>query len=131
MKLPLLRSLVVLAAVLGTPACDPRSPCDPGYYVDHGACFPSPTHHADGGAVADAASLLDARVDPYAGFGSPCSQASDCTTAGAPICGAPQFPICTAIDCLGQPAVCPPTWTCLDVGQLSGDPTVKSACVQF
>ena len=111
-------------------ACDPDSPCDPGQYADHGACYSLKSKSdaaADGDAAADAS---DAGPRKYEGFGKACSSAADCTH-DAPACGAPSSPVCTAVNCMKMPEVCPDDWTCLDVTGLSPDPSVTSACVKL
>jgi hypothetical protein len=124
----------VCAAVslsLGSLACDPSDPCDPGYYADHGACYRQATGDA---STQDAATLdaaaPDAATASYEGFGKSCSKASDCSGA-ASSCGAPMSPMCTAINCLKMPKICPPDWQCIDVSAFSPDPNVTSACVKL
>ena len=120
----------LLFAVFWAAACDPSDPCDPGQYEDHGACY-SLSARGDGGSDDDAgADGADAAARSYSGFGKPCKQAADCTAA-APSCGAPMSPVCTAVNCMGDPGVCPPSWTCFDVSAFSPDPSVTSACVQL
>ena len=110
-------------------ACDPANPCDPGQYADHGACYPLASKH-DAAADGDAGPDADAAARSYAGFGKPCSSSDDCSGA-APACGAPTSPVCTAVNCMKKPEVCPDGWTCLDVTGLSPDPAVTSACVKL
>ena len=108
-------------------ACQPSDPCDPGQYADHGACYP--IHDA---AADDEDAGGDAGTeDRYAGFGKSCTQSSDCPET-APSCGAPMLPLCTVVNCLAMGAgACPPDWTCMDVKDLSPDPSVESVCVNF
>jgi hypothetical protein len=109
-------------------ACDPSDPCDPGYYADHGACLlPSPRRDGSGDAGTD-----DAGPQPFneKDFGYACATDADCG-GSAPSCGAPQLPVCTAINCLGGAVRCPSTWNCLDVSAWTPDPAIQSVCVNF
>jgi hypothetical protein len=125
------RGLGALAWVLALAAisCDPDQACDPGFYADHGGCYPldaaAPSDDDDAGGGNGGGG------NPNAKFGTPCSVQSDCGGV-APTCGAPQFPVCTAINCQAQPVnPCPATWTCLDVTAYTTDPSVTSVCVQL
>jgi hypothetical protein len=123
-----LAALVIAIGVFA--ACDPSSPCDPGYYADHGACYLSSSGKHDGAPDLDAGAE-DAQAGRYDGFGTACTQSSQCP-ASAPACGAPMLAVCTIVNCLDKgPDTCPPHWTCLDVKTLSPDPTVESVCVNF
>lgn len=125
----------LLSASFG--GCDPSEPCDPGYYVEHGACYENPVvedaggdaqvdEDDDGGALsADAAPA----TDPYEGFGEPCQEQSQCP--GDLVCGAPQLPMCTQVNCLDDDSVCPPDWTCYDTMGASPDPSVTSVCLML
>lgn len=65
-------------------------------------------------------------LDSTSDFGKSCTTASDCG-GNAPICGAPQLPVCLNIMCsTGEvnAGICPATWTCFPAG--GGNP---SACV--
>jgi len=119
-----------LTLALAAMSCDPDDPCDPGYYEDHGGCYPlntAPPDDEDAGVGADAS----VSSNPSAKFGSPCTVQSDCGGV-APTCGAPLFPVCTVINCQELPVnPCPATWTCLDVTAYSKDPTVSTVCVQL
>lgn len=108
--------------------CDPSNPCDRGQYADHGACYPLPRDGGDGDASEPADA--DSGEVSYEGFGDTCDGPEDCKGA-APSCGAPLSPVCTAVDCMGKPSLCPPDWMCLDVTGLSPDPAVTSACVKL
>lgn len=123
---------VGFALALG--ACDPKHPCDPGYYADHGACYTKNTAHdaaVSGDASSDAAASEGPAKDKYAGFGRGCEKASDCPET-APSCLAPQLPICTVLNCLGKGSdICPPNWKCMDVKGISPDPSVESVCLNL
>jgi hypothetical protein len=122
--------------MLSTLACDLSDPCDPGDYEEHGACRPIPQDAPlvsdasmgdsgeDGGSEADA----EPPSDPYEGFGDACADVGDCRDGL--ICGAPMLPICTQVNCLDEPSICPPDWTCFDTTGLSPDPNVTSICLQ-
>jgi hypothetical protein len=103
-------------------SCWSSDPCEPGQTVHFDACYPAqppvgaagaPSTPADGG-VGDAGA-----VPPPSSFGEKCSAAADCK-AGSPICGAPQLPYCTQINCQDGEAnagACPAQgWQCLKVG---------------
>ena len=124
--------IVVWFASLGVFGCDPSDPCDRGQYADHGACYALPRDGGDDASVAVDGAVGDADSGElsYEGFGDACDRPEDCKGA-APSCGAPTSPVCTAVNCMGKPAACPPDWTCLDVTGLSPDPSVKSACVKL
>jgi len=113
-------------------ACDPDDPCDPGYYADHGLCVrrpDTPKLDADGGVVEDDAGGGYANDD--SDFGRPCATQEDCG-GKAPECGAPQLPLCTAINCLQGESQCPVNWTCLDISSWERPyPYVLSICVQL
>jgi hypothetical protein len=131
--------LLVMLTLLGV-ACDPSDPCDPGYYEEHGSCYPlaRPPEDAgdtgsdegddDGGALTDAEST-DPPADPYAGFGDACEEQSDCPNGL--ICGAPQLALCTQVNCLDDATVCPPDWICYDTMGASPDPSVTSVCLNL
>lgn len=137
MRAPLLGWSLIL--VLAGVACDPSDPCDSGYYEEHGACYPIRTT-ADagdgdgdgdgddedaGGGPTDAA----APSDPYEGFGDECGEQSDC--ANGLVCGAPQLPYCTQVNCMDDLDTCPPEWTCFDTMGMSPDPSVTSVCLNL
>jgi hypothetical protein len=126
-------ALCALVSLLAASACALRDPCDDGQYEDHGACYPILGSMLDAGSVMDAAAEGDggtsvASTDPYEGFGKPCRTHADCKVP-SPVCGAPERPVCTAIQCLPKPEICPPTWTCLDIRAYSSDPNFNSACL--
>ena len=133
---------VLLAASLITAwsACDPSDPCDSGYEEEHGACYPirAPQDAAqgdepDGATDEDGGSLSDAEVeppgDPYEGFGDECEDESDCPEDL--VCGAPQLAMCTQVNCMDEPSICPPDWTCFDTTGVSPDPSVTSVCLKL
>ena len=105
-------------------ACDPDDPCDPGYYADHGACLMPPPKREDAGLVDGAVPFNESD------FGYVCSSNADCG-GSAPTCGAPQLPICTAVNCLAGATRCPTGWNCLDISAWTPDPSVQSVCVNF
>lgn len=117
----------LIGCVLVLAACAPSHPCDPGYRVDHGACFklgPAPAQDDDAGP--DAPKF----AGDYSDFGRACTSQSDCGGA-APTCAAPNFPVCTHINCLADSQICPPDWKCMDVSAFSPDPSVKSLCLDL
>jgi hypothetical protein len=117
-----------IAFVLTLAACAPSHPCDPGYRVDHGACLKvAPPRMQDD---ADAGSDAPRFAGDYSDFGLACETQADCGGA-APFCAAPNFPLCTHLDCLTDSTICPPDWHCLDVSALSPDPTVTSLCLNL
>jgi hypothetical protein len=136
---PAVRMLIVIALAFTAAAsgCDPSDPCDPGYYEEHGACYPEPVVQDAGGDAQldpgdeDAGGTPDAEApaDPYEGFGDPCEEQSDCPEAL--VCGAPQLALCTQVNCLDDSTVCPPGWTCFDTMGMSPDPSVTSVCLMF
>jgi hypothetical protein len=133
---PTVRALgaLMLALVACSTGCDPSDPCDPGYYEEHGACYPFPVVLDAGGdaqAGDDGGSEPDgeAPADPYEGFGDDCVEQSDC--AGDLVCGGEQFPRCTQVNCMADTSVCPPGWICFDTMGMSPDPSVTSVCLMF
>jgi hypothetical protein len=121
----------------GQSACDPSDPCDPGYHEVHGACYKDdeprdasddPSGGEDGGHEADAASP-DSPEALYEFFGDDCSDESGCPDAL--ICGAPELPMCTQVNCLDDESLCPPDWTCTDISAFSPDPNVASICLKM
>ena len=126
---------VVLSIVLSAAACDPDDPCDPGYYADHGLCVRNmapPRPAADGGAEGEDAGSGDTVFsNDDSDFGRPCEVQTDCG-GKAPECGAPELPLCTAINCLQGESQCPADWICLDISSWERPyPYVKSICVQY
>lgn len=127
--------LLIVAALAGV-ACDPSDPCDPGYYEEHGACYqirvPVDAASGDGDGDDDGGSDPgDAEVpsDPYEGFGDACEEQADC--ANDLICGAPQLALCTQVNCMEDPTICPPDWVCFDTMGQSPDPSVTSVCLNL
>jgi hypothetical protein len=123
-------TLAALASVGVLAGCDPKHPCDKGYYADHGFCY-----------LMDAGNdwYLDASIDgedggvvpqnPNAMYGSPCKLQSDCG-GEAPVCGGPMLPLCTTINC--ESAGCPVGWSCIDVSKYPGvAPGVISVCIEI
>jgi hypothetical protein len=112
---------------LSLAACDPSDPCDPGYYSDHFFCLQI---DASVGFLPDE----DAGgPDPSknTAHGTPCSKPSDCG-GEAPVCGAPQLPVCTTVECLVDGKdMCPSGWTCLDVTRYAAMLPVTSVCVML
>ena len=105
--------------------CWASDPCEPGQVVRFDSCFPGPVATPDasgeGGAGEGGSSEGSASEGGAApsSFGKTCSTSTDCA-AGSPICGAPQLPYCTQINCQAGEAnagACPATgWQCLKVG---------------
>jgi hypothetical protein len=130
MRASFVSALVVLLCVA---ACDPEHPCDPGYEADHGLCLlitGTPQPAADGGAE-DAGPGGGDFANDDSDFGRPCEVQSDCG-GKAPECGAPQLPLCTAINCLQGESECPSDWTCLDISAWERPyPYVKSICIKY
>jgi hypothetical protein len=127
-----LRRSALLAAVscgLGLAACIPEDACDPGYIHDHGFCYKDaglvyPTvdgSSEDGG---------ESPGNPNATFGTPCDSQDDCGGI-APVCGGPELPICTNINCLDDRELCPSDWQCLDIKKYGQLPGIDSVCVDF
>ena len=104
------------AALVG---CWEGNPCDPGQVVRLDQCVAAPTAPAaspDAGGESADATGVDALVD---NFGMTCASASDCAGGTAPVCGAPQLPVCTQVFCQAGEAnagVCPTGWQCVAVG---------------
>jgi hypothetical protein len=127
----------VLALVAGS-GCDPSDPCDPGYEEIHGACYKmqAPLDAStdasgpdeDGGDDEPDGEAPASPEDLYEFFGDNCSDESGCPEAL--ICGAPQLPMCTQVNCLDDETLCPPDWTCTDISAFSPDPEVTSICLQ-
>jgi hypothetical protein len=137
------RVLLLPAALLlaSLSACDPSDACDPGYTEIHGTCYPNPQsmpandggNDPDNGLDTDAGDDVTADAgpagDPYEGFGDACEDQSDCPDTLT--CGAPQLALCTQVNCLEDPSICPPDWTCLDTTGISPDPSVTSVCLML
>ena len=123
---------VWLSVAAAAVACDPDDPCDPGYYADHGLCVritTTPEPEADGGA--DDAGPGGGFANDDSDFGRPCEVQEDCG-GKAPDCGAPQLPLCTAVNCLQGQSQCPASWTCLDISSWERPyPDIKSLCVRL
>jgi hypothetical protein len=115
-------SFIAMTPFLG--ACWETDMCDPGQVVQDDLCYPAPPPHVpkvDAGGTGDASAPLDT-------FGKACSAPGDCAGGNATICGAPQLPLCTQIDCLAGEAnegVCPAGWQCLTV------PPNPSVCLKL
>lgn len=136
----LLASAALVLAATAT-ACVAKDPCGDGLYeLDNYRCAPLPAAPAaeagaaDGGAGATtsaddagAEAATDAAPAPAASsFGKACAAATDCG-GDAPMCGAPQLPYCTQIDCEAGEAhagACPSGFTCVHV------PGYPSACLK-
>lgn len=99
-------SFVALVPFLG--ACWETDMCDPGQILKDNVCYPAPPPPPppkEGGAGEDT-------------FGKTCSTQEDCAGGNATICGAPQLPMCTQINCQAgeeNQGICPSGWTCLTV----------------
>jgi hypothetical protein len=129
-SIPLLSLLVAVpAAGLG---CQPTNACGAGFAQgEDEQCRPVASPSADAGipptdggngVVEDAAA--DAPTAPSgSSFGKTCASMADCG-GDAPICGAPQLPMCTQIMCQAGEAnagACPADFTCLST---PGNPSV-------
>jgi hypothetical protein len=122
---------------VGLGACDPSDPCDDGYHEVHGACYKDaelrdasvPSDDEDGGDEDSADAEAPSPADLYEFFGDDCSDESGCPQAL--ICGAPELPVCTQVNCLQDEALCPPDWACTDISAFSPDPDVTSICLQM
>jgi hypothetical protein len=122
----------LLLCVVATAGCDPEHPCDKGYRVDHGFCYPIDAGDdwilggADGGKDEDGGAI---KQNPDAQFGTPCTSQSECGGV-APVCGGSMLPICTAVNC--ESAGCPSGWNCVDVTKYPGvAPGVVSVCLKI
>jgi hypothetical protein len=88
--------------------------CDPGQIVRDNVCYAAPVKappKVDAGPSDGAAATLDT-------FGKSCQAAADCAGGNASICGAPQLPICTQINCDSgevNEGICPTGWQCLTI----------------
>jgi hypothetical protein len=108
----------LLALPLSAPlmqGCWDSDPCDPGQIVKDNLCYDPPPPPPP---KVDAGPLPEGSVPPQDTFGKSCSTQTDCAGGNAPVCGAPQLPICTQIDCQSGEAnqgVCPSGWQCLTV----------------
>jgi hypothetical protein len=117
------------AFALGTlPSCHDDEPCDPGQEYLNSSCFPIKT--GSGGSSTGTGGANGAGGDSTgetSQFGKTCATAQECA-GDAPICAAPQLPVCTQINCAAgeeNEGACPPDWTCL---MIAPNP---SACVKF
>ena len=121
----------MLVLWLSAGGCDPDNACDPGYMPDHGLCLPvSGAPKPDSGAEDDAGPSRDPKGDD-SDFGRSCAVQEDCG-GKAPLCGAPQLPLCTAANCLQGESECPADWTCIDVTSYGLQyPEVLSVCVKL
>lgn len=118
---------VLAAASAALAACEDDSPCDPGQVYRNSACYPAPT--ATGGSTGNPG---DGAAGETSGetsqFGKSCTSQDECG-GDAPICGAPQLPMCTQINCAEGEAnagACPPDWMCISPGG-----STPSACVKL
>ena len=119
---------VAAASVVGV-GCWPARPCDPGQRVVEDQCEapPAAAAAAPGDAGDSGAEVGDSSSGAHEGgeaavattFGRTCTTAAECAGGDAPVCGAPQVPVCTQTDCLPGQAhagVCPTGWMCFDYG---------------
>jgi hypothetical protein len=113
------RGLFLLALLTG-PACV-SEPCDPGQTYRHGLCYPDVD--AQGAPGADAG-------DPFAHYGDPCADTSECDAPTDYCALQPGQPTgyCTHTGCLEDESVCPDGWDCLDLSVFN--PTLPSICSQ-
>lgn len=100
--------------------CWEGNPCDPGQVVRLDQCVAAPTaaptSSPDAGEPSADAAGGDAPID---NFGMTCASASDCAGGTAPVCGAPQLPMCTQVLCQAGEAnagACPMGWQCVAIG---------------
>ena len=100
--------------------CWASNPCEPGDTIMMDSCYPAaakPPAKTDAGPEVTGDGSAPATKE--ASFGKTCAAASDCA-AGSPICGAPQLPYCTQINCQDgeeNAGACPSSgWQCLKVG---------------
>jgi hypothetical protein len=119
-------ALFFVLGALALAACDPSNPCDPGYYSDHFFCLQI---DASAGFMTDEDAGSDSGKNTA--HGTPCSKQSDCG-GEAPVCGAPQLPVCTSVECMVDGKdTCPSGWTCLDVTRYATNLPVSSECVML
>ena len=118
---------LLAATSLGSACNDDGQPCDPNQFVEDHLCFPKPdaappdVETVDGeidGEIEDVVSELP--PPPPGMFGKVCmiaGESAECAPP-APYCAiAPSATVgyCTAINCIGNPTICPPGWNCFDV----------------
>jgi hypothetical protein len=117
----------MLIACFGALACGPSNPCPEGYRDVRGACTPL-----------DAGTLPQCEpTGSYEGFGDACEGGEgdagadgDCACP-APICADDLGGYCTQLNCLEDPTLCPPDWTCFDLRGFPDVPeNVDSICMR-
>lgn len=122
--------LSTLGCVVAIAGCDPKRPCDEGYFADHGFCYlvdAGTDWFVDGAVGLDDGGTVE--QNPDATYGTPCKLQSDCGGV-APVCGGPMLPLCTTINC--ESAGCPSGWSCIDVTKYPGvAPGVMSVCIEI
>jgi len=130
----LLGAMAFSLAGLALSACQDDDPCDEGQVYKYAGCVPLPK--ATGGSTGSGGGSGDPEAGGGSGgaptqaesqFGKACADATECG-GDAPLCGAPQLPICTQILCLPgemNEGACPADWMCISSG------SNPSACVKF
>lgn len=117
-------SLVLVWLAVG--GCDPDDPCPKGWNAVRGACV-DPNARADAGTDASEDAGVCDPDDPYSGFGDPCEEQEDCTCAASD-CNT-NLGECSRTNCLDDPSICPPDWTCFDLRPFPEVPAdVTSIC---
>jgi hypothetical protein len=111
--------------ILVAMGCESSEPCDKGsHYVGSGCVVDTPTVDAAATGMADATAMAKTDSATTVDFASACTDGvahSDCQVAakGINYCarqpGAPTG-YCTATGCDTMPTLCPPGWTCFNLG---------------
>jgi hypothetical protein len=144
-RLPIvLTAVAIVASSLVVQACWAKDPCGEGLVLQHeGMCIAAivadaaaeaapaapATDAGDGEGGGDAAGdgpAPAAEAAPPSSFGKTCAAMTDCS-GDAPICGAPNLPYCTQINCQPGEAnagACPAGYTCFTA------PGYPSACLR-
>ncbi len=130
--------VVSLSVLFLTAGCWAKDPCGPGFVIQPNYTCLAIVAPADAAPEAtapagDAATATDggseggaAEAAAQSQFGKTCAAMTDCG-GDAPICGAPQLPYCTQIDCQPGEAnagACPADYTCFTA------PGYPSACLR-
>ena len=129
MKDALLAGALALIGALAL-SCGRYESCDPGQVLQDNVCFPGipvvtdagpPDLGAGGTGGTCRPSILpdagdDICLDNGSGFGEPCQANSDCR-CGKDLCAiipGETCGFCTRSNCMPDPSICPPGWTCYD-----------------
>ncbi len=129
--------VVTVGLLLLVPGCWAKDPCGPGFVIQPNYTCQAIALPADAGSegAAPDAAPVEGGTSSEAGapeaaapssFGKTCAAMTDCG-GDAPICGAPQLPYCTQINCqLGEAnaGACPADYTCFTA------PGYPSACLR-